>query len=141
MQKLTIENKIQNLDKVAAFIEKFGEDNELSPKLVFELNLILDELVTNTISYGYKDDGSHTIEIIVEKDADQIKIEVRDDAEEFNPLLKEEVNLETPLQGKRIGGLGIHLIKEKADNISYERKDGKNILQLIKKLNGEKNGN
>ena len=134
MNKLSIENNIENLDKVAGFIEKFGDENGLSGKTVFELNLILDELVTNIVSYAYKDEESHTIDITIRKRDNEIKIQVTDDGNEFNPLKKEEVNLDTPLEEKGIGGLGIHIVKQKTDEIFYERKDNKNILNLTKKI-------
>lgn len=143
MNKLTIENKIQNLDQIAEFIEEFGNKNKLGLKIIFDLNLILDELITNTISYGYKDDEVHTIDIIAETNADVVKLQIIDDGEEFNPLETKEVNIDTPLKDKNIGGLGIHFIKQKADEISYERKENKNILRITKKLkvSGEINGN
>jgi len=141
MKKLSIENKIENLAKVAEFIEEFGDNNGLNHKMVFELNLILDELVTNTISYGFKDDGAHTIDIIIEIDDNAIKMEMVDDGEEFNPLETKEVDLNKPLAEKSIGGLGIHFVKQKADKISYERKENKNILYVTKKLNMSENKN
>lgn len=140
MHKLSIENKIENLDKVAGFIEEFCEENNLVPKVVFELNLVLDELVTNTITYGYRDKDVHTIDILVEKKADLIELRVIDDAREFNPLEKDNVDLTISLQEKQIGGLGIHLVKQKMDEIKYERKGNKNFLYMNKKINthGEK---
>ncbi len=135
MIKLSIENKIENLDKVARFVEEFGEINALEPKAIFELNLVLDELVTNIISYGYKDDFVHMIDIIINKKSDVIELHLIDDGREFNPLKKEDVDLNTSLQDKTIGGLGIHLVKQKTDELSYERKENKNILYITKKIN------
>lgn len=141
MKKLSIENKIENLAKVAEFIEEFGDKNGLNQKMVFELNLILDELVTNTISYGFKDEGIHTIDIMVEKDDNEIKIKMIDDGGEFNPLETKEVDLNKPLKEKSIGGLGIHFVKQKADEIRYERDEDKNILYVTKKLITSENEN
>jgi len=140
MNKLSIENKIENLNQLAEFIEGFGEENNLSPKVVFELNLVLDELVTNIINYGYDDKDIHPIDIIIEKKDDLIEIKLIDDAREFNPLEKENVDLTVSLQDKQVGGLGIHLVKQKMDEIKYERKENKNILYMNKRINthGEK---
>ncbi len=135
MIKLSIENKIENLDKVARFVEEFGDINALEPKTIFELNLVLDELVTNIISYGYNDDLVHMIDIIINKKSDVIELQLIDDGREFNPLKKEDVDLNTSLQDKTIGGLGIHLVKQKTDELSYERKENKNILFITKKIN------
>lgn len=134
MAKLSIENKIENLNKLAEFIENFGEEHELSPKNIFELNLILDELITNIISYAYEDDSDHIIELDINKEKDELKIQVIDDGKEFNPLEKEEVKLDEDLDERKIGGLGIHIVKEKTDEIKYKRESNKNILMLKKKL-------
>lgn len=134
MKKLSVENKIQSLNNIAEFIERFGEENNLSLKTTFELNLILDELITNTIHYGYSDSDVHFIDIFIEIENNNVNLKIIDDANEFNPIEKEEVDLEISLEEKKIGGLGIHFIKQKADNISYERKENKNILQITKKL-------
>lgn len=134
MAKLSIENKIENLNKLAEFIENFGEEHELSPKNIFELNLILDELITNIISYAYEDDSDHIIELDINKEKDELKIQLIDDGKEFNPLEKEEVKLDQDLDERKIGGLGIHIVKEKTDEIKYKRESNKNILMLEKKL-------
>lgn len=134
MAKLSIENKIENLNKLAEFIENFGEEHELSPKNIFELNLILDELITNIISYAYEDDSDHAIELEINKEKDELKIQLIDDGKEFNPLEKEEVKLDQDLDERKIGGLGIHIVKEKTDEIKYKRESNKNILMLKKKL-------
>lgn len=134
MAKLSIENKIENLNKLAEFIENFGEEHELSPKNIFELNLILDELITNIISYAYEDDSDHAIELDIIKEKDELKIQLIDDGKEFNPLEKEEVKLDEDLDERKIGGLGIHIVKEKTDEIKYKRESNKNILMLKKKL-------
>ena len=132
MAKLSIENKIENLNKLAEFIENFGEEHELSPKNIFELNLILDELITNIISYAYEDDSDHIIELDINKEKDELKIQLIDDGKEFNPLEKEEVKLDEDLDERKIGGLGIHIVKEKTDEIKYKRESNKNILMLKK---------
>ena len=132
--KLTIENDIKNLDKVAHLIEEFSEANELSPKISFEINLVLDELITNTISYGYDDESEHVINITIEKSDNLVKIEIIDDGKEFNPLVAKEADINLPLADKQIGGLGIHLIKQKVDEISYKRENGINIISMKKKV-------
>jgi anti-sigma regulatory factor (Ser/Thr protein kinase) len=134
MAKLSIENKIENLNKLAEFVENFGEENKLSPKNIFELNLILDELITNIISYAYKDDANHIIELEINLENDELKIQLIDDGKEFNPLEKEDVKLDEDLDERKIGGLGIHIVKEKTDEINYKRENNKNILILRKKL-------
>jgi anti-sigma regulatory factor (Ser/Thr protein kinase) len=134
MKKLSIQNNIDNLRKIADFVEKFGEEYNLDSKTSFELNLILDELVTNIISYAYDDEDKHMIEIVLEKSDDVINIRTIDDGKEFNPIEKDKVDVQASLEERKIGGLGIHIVKQKTDKITYERKDNRNILSLIKKI-------
>ena len=134
MSVISIENKIENLKEVAGFVEKFGEDNHLDNKIVFDLNLILDELVTNIIHYSYNDNEKHLINISLEKTENDIKIKIIDDGKEFNPVQKEEADINLSLEEREIGGLGIHIVRHKTDNILYERKNNQNILSLFKKV-------
>ncbi|MBU0475942.1 MAG: ATP-binding protein [Bacteroidetes bacterium] len=134
MKNLSIENKISSLSIIASFVEQFGAENNLSQKHIFELNLILDELITNTINYGYSDDEAHMIEISMEIENENILVKIIDDGNEFNPLSKEEVNINENLDQRKIGGLGIHIVKQKTDEIKYERKGDKNIVRFVKNL-------
>ena len=134
MQKLSIENKIKNLEKVAEFIEQFCAENNLSPKISFELNLVLDELVTNIIHYAYADKETHLIDLIIEKGLDEVKMKVIDDGHEFNPLERADPKTDISLQDRSVGGLGIFFVKQKVDKVAYLREEDKNILTLIKKI-------
>jgi anti-sigma regulatory factor (Ser/Thr protein kinase) len=142
MTQLSIENNLQNLNKVAGFVETFGEINNLDYKIIFEINLILDELITNIISYGYEDKKLHIIDIELEINGSVINIKIEDDGKVFNPLESQEVDINAALDDRKIGGLGIHIIKQKTDEIHYERSGNKNILKLSKrvKVNGEIKG-
>jgi len=134
MKNISIENKISSLNIIASYVEQFGEENNLSFNIVFELNLILDELITNTINYGYIDNEIHMIDIFMDIENDNVIIKIIDDAKEFNPLSKDEVNTDKELEQRQIGGLGIHIVKQKTDDIYYERSGDRNILKLVKSL-------
>ncbi len=143
MNKLALENKPENLKEITSFIERFCNENGLDDKILFELNLILDELFVNIINYAYPDKEIHIIEILTEKKGDEIIIRIIDDGDEFNPLQIEEVNINASIDDREIGGLGIHLVKRMADKLFYERLENKNILTIIKSIlvNGDKNEN
>jgi len=117
-------------------VEIFGQENELSPKVVFHLTLVLDELVTNIISYGYADFDEHPIDVTIVLDEELLTITVEDDAEPFNILKAPEPELGTPLdeRDRQVGGMGVHLVKAMVHRINYERKDNKNILTLTKDI-------
>lgn len=117
-------------------VEEFGIKNRLHPKIVFHLTLVLDELVTNIISYGYTDFDEHPIDVTIGLNADILTIRVEDDAEPFNILEAPAPELTIPLDArtKQIGGMGIHLVKNMVHGITYTREEHKNVLTLTKNI-------
>ena len=131
----TITNKTEQLKKVQQFLEEVSSSWLLKPGLEFELNLILEEYITNLVNYGYHDEETHEIEIEIIKEDDRLKLIVTDDAGPFD-LTKtpENKEIQKPVEERRIGGLGIHFIKTLADKIEYQSNDGRNRLVIIKPL-------
>lgn len=117
-------------------VEDFGAAMGLPPKVIFHLTLCLDELVTNIIDYGYADYDEHPIDVTLHLDDDMLTIRVEDDAQPFNIFEAPEPELDKPLEERErpVGGMGVHLVKNMVDHIDYERKDGRNILTLTKKI-------
>lgn len=97
------------------------------------INLSLDELLTNTISYGYEDDGAHTIEIELSKDGNGVTVVLADDARAFDPTAAADPDIDADLDERALGGLGIHIVRAMMDEISYRRVDGRNELTLTKR--------
>ena len=97
------------------------------------VNLALEELVTNTISYGFTDAGEHVIRISLHLDGPDLHIRVEDDATAFNPLEREAPDLVTPLAERPIGGLGIHFVRTLMDDVRYERVGARNVLSMRKR--------
>lgn len=121
-------------------VEDFGASHGLSMKVIFHLTLVLDELITNIISYGYADFDEHPIDVIIGWKDNAISVRVEDDAQAFNILEDApDPEFDVPLEEreKPIGGMGVHLVKTMVDEISYERADGKNILSLKKYISKE----
>jgi anti-sigma regulatory factor (Ser/Thr protein kinase) len=133
--KLIIINKTEELEKVQAFIDELSSRWLLKPEQVFELNLILEEYITNLINYGYHDAEEHQIIIEFSKDNKRIKMMIFDDAGPFD-LTKTPENQEInkPIEERRIGGLGIHFIKKLADELHYQTNEGENRLIIVLKL-------
>lgn len=132
--KYKFKNNIAELQNLAVLLEEFCERNQVPMKVLFDLNLSLDELMTNIISYGYSDDSNHEIILEIDLDNKQLDITLIDDGIEFNPLNKEKPDLNLEVENKPIGGLGIFFVKQKMDEVNYERKDSKNYLQLKKSI-------
>ena len=101
---------------------------------VFDFEVILEELVTNVIKYGSVEAGQECCLIELLREGNQITIRFSDQGNPFNPLTRDEVDTDKPIEEREIGGLGIHFIKKLTDTQSYEYKDGKNVLTLTRKF-------
>ncbi len=137
---ITLQNKLSELDKLAGEIEDFGGEHAFPPKMVYQIRLVLDELLTNVISYGYRDREDHVITVDMRLTGGVLRISVEDDAVAFNPLSAGAPDITCPIEDRPIGGLGIHLVKKIMDHVAYERKAGRNILLLEKYVTQEEKG-
>ena len=130
-----LKSKLSELDTLCRQLENCGDAMALPHKCLFEINLGLDELFTNIISYGFDDDLEHQIKFSLAKEAETLVVKVEDDGRPFNPLEVEAPKEAKDLDSIDIGGLGIHLIKKMMDEIDYQRVKGKNRLILKKYVN------
>ena len=101
---------------------------------MFEMNLALDELFTNIISYGFQDHQEHIIKVSISVEGDQLQMRIEDDGVPFNPLESEMPDIQCGIEECKIGGWGIHLIKKLMDDIQYQRVADNNILVLRRKI-------
>jgi anti-sigma regulatory factor (Ser/Thr protein kinase) len=132
---LRLSNSIDELQAVNNELEQFGESQDLAPDLMFNLNLVLEEVLTNIIFYGYDDSATHVIELNINLKSEIIEIEIIDDGKPFNPLERPDPNVNKSLDERQIGGLGIFLVKKIMDKAEYFRRENKNILNLQKNIN------
>lgn len=129
---LKVQPKIEELERITAAVEDFCGAEQWPPKFIFQVNLVLDELGTNIMKYG-KDENLREIEITLTSEADALTIEITDDGRPFDPLHDAPPpDLESALEDRPIGGLGIHLVRTMMDKLHYRREQGKNHLTLIK---------
>lgn len=131
---ILLNNKITELEKLENQITEFCKEKNISEQTKFELNLVLDELFTNIVSYGFRDNNSHTVKIEMSLKIDLLQVTIEDDGIEFNPLENKDPDLTNDLDNKPIGGLGIFFVKQKVDEIYYNRSDNTNVLTFIKKI-------
>ena len=106
----------------------------IPPDAVFAANLVLEELITNTIKYGYDEEGPREIAFLVAADGEKMTIEIIDDGHPFDPFHQEPPDLTLPIEERPIGGLGLHLVKNTMDEYVYRRESEKNIVRLSKSL-------
>jgi len=127
-----VEGNLSELDRLATIVHRFGEEHRLPDKVVFALNLALDELITNTIKYGRKEDGKYNIMVGLACASGAVTLTVEDDGAPFDPLQAEEPDITCPIEEREIGGMGLHLLRRLMDEIKYERRDGKNLIRMKK---------
>ena len=127
-----LKSKLSELKTLCRHLEDCGNMMQLPQKCLFEINLGLDELFTNIISYGFEDESEHQIKFTLAKAEDTLVVKVEDDGTPFNPLDAAGPDVSRNLESINIGGLGIHLMKKMMDDIDYQRVEGRNKLILKK---------
>ena len=132
-----LKNDLSELEQLCQNCEDIGRSINVSDKSIFEMNLALDELFTNIISYGFHDCQEHIIKISITIEGDQLQMRIEDDGVPFNPLESKTPDFQCGVEECKIGGLGIHLIRKLMDDIQYQRVADKNILVLRRKIRKE----
>ena len=129
---ITLPNKLEELSRLNAFVDEICEEHGCDMDMTMRMNLAMEEAVVNVIDYAYPPDTVGYVDIKAMSYDDHLEFVISDSGKPFDPTKKEEVDISLPVDERRIGGLGIHLVRQLMDSVSYERKDGRNILTLIK---------
>jgi anti-sigma regulatory factor (Ser/Thr protein kinase) len=132
--ELMVPNRLSETSRVKKHFDAFAEDYGIPEKVRLKMNVVFDELLTNIISYAYQDNKEHDIKIKVELSADRLKVSMVDGGIPFNPLGVETPDTELPLEERKIGGLGIHLVRKMIDKVSYRRRIHKNVITVVEYL-------
>ena len=133
-KSITLANDISEISRLHEFIEEMGNHFELSPDIVFNLNLVLEEAVVNVINYAYPKEDHQLIYLSAKLQDATIILVLTDTGKEFDPTMAPEADITLSADEREIGGLGIFLIRQIMNEVKYERIDGKNVLTLEKKL-------
>jgi anti-sigma regulatory factor (Ser/Thr protein kinase) len=132
-----LDNKLSDLKALNQHLIDFGRDIGLPELIISEINVCLDELFTNIVFYGFKDDRVHKIKFTIKVDGTMLIATMEDDGVPFNPLKKQAAELPTDVDSAQIGGLGIHITRELMDTINYERKRGINRVTVKKSIQAD----
>jgi serine/threonine-protein kinase RsbW len=132
--ELRLANDLAALTALAERVDAFGAEQRLPANVVNAVNVVLDEAVSNAINHGYDAGARGEIVVRLRRRADGVLVEVEDDGRPFDPLQAPPPDLTLPLEQRPIGGLGIHLIRNLMDEVSYARVGGRNVLKMAKKL-------
>jgi anti-sigma regulatory factor (Ser/Thr protein kinase) len=133
-----IENDLSEIAKVDEKLDDFAEQFGVPPAIAATFHIIFDDLLNNVISYGYNDEQRHFIDISLKLTASGLTVSIADDGVPFNPLAETAPDTTLSIEDRPIGGMGIHLVINMVDDISYQRTADKNVLTLTKSFQSKK---
>ena len=134
-KSIILANDLSEISRLNDFIEDIGNEFSLTPDVVFNLNLVLEEAVVNVINYAYPKEEHESIYLSAKMQDESIILVLTDTGKEFDPTMAPDADITLSAEDRQIGGLGIFLIRQIMNEVRYERIDGKNVLTLEKKLN------
>lgn len=127
---LQLDARREELPRVAEAVEAMAERDGWPAKLLFRVNLVLEELALNVMTHG-RDGGARNLEIILASAAEALTIELFDDGRQFDPIEEApEFAAELPIEQRPIGGVGVHLVRTLVDSMSYRYEQGRNHVTL-----------
>ena len=133
METITLAATIDNLQQVIDFATEKLEAHDCPLKASMQLELVIEEIFVNIASYAYDDEtGDATVYVDFEENPTAVVLTFVDGGKPYNPLEKPDPDTSLGVDEREIGGLGIFLVKNNVDEISYERTDNKNILRMKK---------
>ena len=135
--ELSLVNDLQEIGAAAARIDAFCEQREITPQIAYAVNLSIDEILTNTISYGYEDDEQHRIGLSMCMEGDVLVVQIVDDGRAFDSSLERDPDTDSSLEERSLGGLGLFLVQQMMDDVTYQRRDELNVITLRKNTAGQ----
>ena len=133
--ELELEADVENLPEVLAFIEEHLESADCPPKAMMQINLAAEEVFVNIANYAYAPEkGKATVRVEVSEEPVSVALTFIDHGQAYDPLANADPDLSLAAEDRPVGGLGVFLIKKTMDDVSYEYKNGQNILSLKKNL-------
>ena len=133
-KEIEIKNRVDELEHVNTFVEQIADELGLDMELRMNLNLAMEEMVSNVIFYAYPEDTEGSIGLAAEYDGKQLTFMLSDKGVEFDPTLKADNDLDVNPAERELGGMGIYIVKNIMDQVSYQRLKGKNLLTMKKNI-------
>lgn len=135
MKELIVEATIENVPRVIEFVDEQLEQFDCPMKTQMQVDVAVEELFSNIANYAYNPGiGSATMRVEVAEDPLAVVITFIDNGVPYDPLAKADPDITLSAEEREIGGLGIYMVKKTMDDVSYEYKDGQNILRIKKNI-------
>ena len=127
---VALKNDRRELVRLAQLVERFAADHHLPDDVLTNVNLVLDEVVSNVVKYGRAPAEGVAADVSLTLAGDRLTIQVSDSGIAFNPLDARPPNLDLPIMDRPVGGLGIHIVRTLAEDLNYRRENNRNHLSL-----------
>lgn len=134
---LRLPNRLPDISDAILRVEQFALQHEAPVRVVQSLMLALDESLVNIVTHGYRDENTHTIEVVVDVHETDLWVEVKDDGIPFDPRTVPSPDFSLPVDDRPIGGLGVWLTLQMMDEVKYQREGPVNRLRLVKRWTKE----
>ena len=133
-KQLTLNNEVSELRRLAVFVEEIGMELKLDGMMLNNLQLVLEEAVSNVIFYAYPEGTQAHITLTAESDGHELTFTLSDQGQEFDPTQKPDVDIDVHPAEREIGGLGIFIVKNIMNHVTYQRLEDRNLLTMKKSL-------
>ena len=135
MKEITVDATIENMDTVTAFVDDFLDQIACPMKSKIQINIVIDEIFGNICHYAYKDSiGAVTVRVESGNTPKAVFLTFTDNGVPYNPLETEDPDITLSSEERKIGGLGIYLVKKNMDEMKYEYVNQQNRLWMEKRL-------
>lgn len=136
---LLIKNLLDEITRLPDFLQRIAEELSLAHETVASLNLALEEAMVNSIQYAYPSPGEGEISLDAHWDAStgNLQFTLTDSGTPFDPTTIPEADITLSVEERPIGGLGIFLIRQIMDEVSYRYEEERNVLVMTKNITGK----
>lgn len=135
MKSITVQAKTENIEKVTEFVNEILEEVSCPIKVQMQIDIAIDEIFGNIVHYAYgMDEENAIVRVEVEQKMEMIVLTFIDRGIPYNPTHSKEPDITLPIEERKAGGLGIHIVKKTMDEITYEYVNGSNILKIKKTM-------
>ena len=134
-KEITVEATVENIPVVTDFVNTELEALDCPLKAQMQIDIAIDELFGNIVHYAYDQrTGPATVRVEVDREPLSVVITFIDNGKPYDPLAASDPDISLPADRREVGGLGVFLVKKTMDDVTYEYKDGKNILKIKKNI-------
>lgn len=134
IKNLTLPNDVQEVPQLAAFVDEICESAGIDMGTTMKMNLAIEEAVVNVMNYAYPQGTKGTVNIVGTIEDNWLQFVITDTGIPFDPTVQEDADTTLSAEDRPIGGLGIFMVRQIMDSVSYERTEGKNVLTLKKDI-------